>query len=324
MDSPQALGGVDQSLAWKPRNYDGEFKGPMTLRNALEVSRNIPTVRLVQDLGVKKIHDFVKRWHIKATLPQDMSISLGSFGISLAELTKAYAIFPNGGKAVHLRHIVSIKDRTGKTYKPPMADQGWPEGESENKVSPTEGAPIEATQSNPFLQNLSSEQVYDPRLAYVMSNILRGVTLYGTAASAGKLSTNIGGKTGTTNNYVDALFVGFSENVVAGSWVGFDDNRPLGYSETGGKTALPIWMDFMSHALSKYGAGDFKVPDGITHLMINKDTGRVLSPGQEGFLESFVTGFDPNTDTSKIFDQNSQDQGVQPAILDDANYWENQ
>lgn len=325
MDSPQALGGVDDSLSWKPRNYDNEFKGPMTFRNALEVSRNIPTVRLVQDLGVNKIHDFVSRFHIQAQIPKDMSLSLGSFGISLAELTKGYAVFPNGGKAVRLRHITSIKDRNGKSYPIPPADSAWPpEVEKAAPVEVVEGEAVMGSQGNPFQANLSSTQVYDPRLAYIMSNLLRGVTIYGTAAAAGKLSHNLGGKTGTTNNYVDALFVGFSETLVVGAWAGFDDNRPLGYGETGGKTALPMWIDYMSAAIPKYGAPDFRVPDGITNIMVNKETGKPLSPGSsEGFLESFVTGFDPNSD-SPVFDQSAQSPDGKPASFDDDDYFQNQ
>lgn len=313
MDTPQALGGVDDSLSWKPRNYDNEFKGPMTLRSALEVSRNIPTVRLVQDLGVSKVNEFAKRFHINAEIPQDMSLSLGSFGISLAELTKGYAPFPNGGKAVRLHHITSIKDRNGKSYVIPSADPSWPK--KEETVSNTE---------NPFQANLTDVQVYDPRLAYIMTNLLRGVTLYGTAAAAGRLSVNIGGKTGTTNNYVDALFIGFTSDLVVGTWAGFDDNRPLGYGETGGKTALPIWMDYMSSAIDKYGAPEFTVPEGISHLLVNKETGKPLPPGtSEGFLESFVVGFDPNTDSAQVFDQSKQNNSGAPN-LDDDDYFMNQ
>ncbi len=318
MDSPQALGGVDDSLSWKPRNYDGDFKGPMTFRHALEVSRNIPTVRLVQDMGVSKIHDFIQRWHMSAQIPKDMSMSLGSFGISLAELTKGYAVFPNGGKAVRLRHIVSIKDRNGKPYPIPSADQNWPEVEKAN--TETEGLT-----ENPFKKDLSSVQVYDPRLAYIMSNLLKGVTHYGTAASASKISMNIGGKTGTTNNFVDALFVGFSSNLVVGAWAGFDDNRSLGYGETGGKTALPIWMNYMANAITKYGDPEFTVPDGITNLLINKETGKPLPPGSgEGFLESYATGFDPLSETSSVFDESAQGTEGSPTSIDDGKYWENQ
>ena len=333
MDSPQALGGVDASLSWKPRNYDGEFRGPMTLRNALEVSRNIPTVRLVQDLGVSKIHEFASRFHMNAQIPKDMSLSLGSFGISLAELTKGYAVFPNGGKAIRLHHVTSIKDRTGKSYPIPAADPAWPETETKPEVV-VEPAPEVVSEDgtvtpaaptgNPFKANLNSTQVYDKRLAFVMTNLLRGVATYGTGARAGKeLGYNIGGKTGTTNSYVDALFVGFSENLVVGAWAGFDDNRSMGYGETGTKTALPMFVDYMGAAIQKYGTPDFGVPDGISPVVVNKETGKPLPPGSQGFLEYFVTGFDPNSDTSGVFEQGGQ-QGSKPTTLDDDDYFMNQ
>src|SRR5690606_4328724 len=174
----------------------------MTFRRALEVSRNIPTVRLVQALGVMKIHNFVKRLHINAEIPKDMSMSLGSFGISLAELTKGFAVFPNGGRAIRLQHIISIKDRYGKTYPVPEADPAWPAEEPKApKPEPTE---LDTPQpmGNPFHADLNQVQVYDKRLAYVMTNLLRGVAQTGTAAKAGAaLGPNVGGKTGTTNNY---------------------------------------------------------------------------------------------------------------------------
>lgn len=327
MDSPQALGGADDSLSWKPRNYDGEFKGPMTFRNALEVSRNIPTVRLVQDLGVPKVTEFVKRFHMQADLPKDMSLSLGSFGISLAELAKGYAVFPNGGKAIHLKSLVSIKDRSGKVYNIPPMDPAW--GNDSSKIiganGDTEKTEEVAPNPNPFLQNLNSTQVYDPKLAYIMTNLLRGVTLYGTGAAASKLSTNIGGKTGTTSNYVDALFVGFSSNLVVGAWTGFDDNRPLGYGETGTRSALPIWMDYMSSAIPRFGAPEFPIPDGVVSMLINKETGKILPPNSsDGFLESFVIGFDP-TSQRKSFDQSTQTgPGDAPKNLEDDDYFMNQ
>lgn len=322
MDSPQALGGVDDTLSWKPRNYDGEFKGPMTLRNALEVSRNIPTIKLVQDLGIEKIQNFIKRWHIKADIPRDMSLSLGSFGISLSELTKGYAIFSNGGQAIRTKHIASIKDRYGKSYLLPEPDAKWVDDEK-FKITST-NVEESAEETNPFKLNLNQQQVYDPRLSYIMTNLLRGVTLYGTGSAAGRLSPNLGGKTGTTNNYVDAVFVGFSSNIVVGTWVGFDDNRPLGYGETGGKAALPMWIDYMAVAMSKYGAQEFNLPEGLISLPINKETGKVLPPGSAGFIEHYVSGFDPTNDNSPLFDQASRDNPDKASSLDDASYWENQ
>lgn len=337
MDTPQALGGVDDSLSWKPRNYDGDFKGPMTFRSALEVSRNIPTVKLLQDVGVNKFHRFVKRFHINSELPKDMSLSLGSFGISLVELAKAYAVFPNGGRAVRLQHITSIKDRTGKSYNIPPADPAWPAPEVESapkeEIIPetsevvTEGeeglvAP-QAPAGNPFLENLNQIQVYDKRLAYIMTNLLNGVVLHGTGAAAAKVSTNLGGKTGTTNNFVDALFVGFSSNLVVGSWAGFDDNRSLGYGETGARSALPMWIDYMENATAKFGAPEFQVPEGIVNIMVNKHTGKPLPPGSsDGFLESFVDGFGPDSSPQE-FDQISQPTDALPSVDDDG-YFMNQ
>lgn len=335
MDSPQALGGANDSLSWKPRNYDGDFKGPMTFRNALEVSRNIPTVKLLQEIGVNKMIDYLDRIHLSAQIPKDLSLSLGSFGVSLAELAKAYAIFPNGGKAIRLHHIVSIKDRNGKEYVAPPADPNWPEVPEKVETPPTpavmateeggESEPLPVLPPvNPFLENLNQFQVYDKRLAYIMTNLLNGVTLHGTAGAAGRLNPHLGGKTGTTNNFVDSLFVGFSSDVVVGAWAGFDDNRPLGYGETGARTALPMFIDYMSAVIDRYGAEEFKVPDGITHLMINKKTGRPLPPGSgEGFLESYVEGFDPNSENEKS-DQSTQDLDAKPRSLDDGDYWENQ
>lgn len=325
MDTPQALGGVDESLSWKPRNYDGDFRGPMTFRSALEVSRNIPTIRLVQDLGVSKIHDFVRRFHLNTEIPKDMSVSLGSFGISLAELTKGYAIFPNGGKAIRLRHIVSIKDRNGKTYPIPAADADWAEADLPTPLTTELEEPdSKAGLGNPFQQNLGGRQVYDPRLAAIMTNLLNGVTLYGTATSAAKLSPRLGGKTGTTNNYVDALFVGFSSQIVVGTWAGFDDNRSLGYGEAGGRTALPIWLDYMEDAIKKYGDPEFLVPEGITNVLINKATGKTLPPeSTEGFLESYVTGTEPNAEV-KLFNQGSSEEASGAPVLDDDDYYMNQ
>ena len=113
LDSPSALGGADESLSWKPRNYDGKFKGQMTFRRALETSRNIPTIRLTQDIGVSNIISFVDRLKLNLDLPKDLSVSLGSFGINLLDLVKTYAIFPSGGRPIRIQSVISIKDRYG-------------------------------------------------------------------------------------------------------------------------------------------------------------------------------------------------------------------
>ncbi|MFP5457513.1 MAG: penicillin-binding protein 1A [Bacteriovoracia bacterium] len=328
LDTPQALGGATDNLSWKPRNYDGEFMGQMTFRKALEISRNIPTIRILQDVGVPGVSSFVERLGINADLPKDMSLGLGSFGISLTELVKGYAVFANGGKKVNLQAIVSITDRNGKKYS------FREEMKSDLVVKPTtqviadEQAGDNPLQENPWRANLTERQVYDPRLAYVMNRILEGVVHYGTAAAAKGVSANIAGKTGTTNNFVDALFVGYSGTVVAGSWVGFDNNNPLGYGETGGKTALPIWMEYMESALAKYGAPEFPMPDGIMNILVNKETGKPLRSGESGgFMESFAEGMDPTSDRSTPVSNGTEPldpQAEPPKVIDDGDYYENQ
>lgn len=328
LDTPQALGGVDDSLSWKPRNYDGEFMGPMTFRKALEVSRNIPTVRILQGLGVSKVTSFVERLGLHTTLPRDMSISLGSFGISLTELVKGYAIFANGGRKVNLHTIVSVKDRNGKKYD----ISGELKGDSVTASEPTTPPAEEpAPEPNPLQENrwkmqLTQTQVYDPRLAHIMTRVLEGVIQSGTAAAARGVSSNIAGKTGTTNNYVDALFVGYSGTVVAGAWVGFDNNQPLGYGETGGKTALPIWIDFMQSAVAKYGAPEFVAPEGIVNILVNKETGRPLAPGEtNGFMESFAEGMDPlSGPQAQSQVPAGEGEAAKPAALEDGDYYRNQ
>ncbi len=318
LDTPQALGGVTDALSWKPRNYDGEFMGTMTFRKALEISRNIPTIRILQDVGVDKVATFSRRIGLKAELPQDMSIGLGSFGLSLAELVKGYAVFANSGKRVSLRSVLSLKDRKGGSYPSPS--------EAAPPSSPTDKVEAIDLEENPWRQGLAGSQVYDPRLAHVMTQMLRGVVQNGTAAAAKSLSPNIAGKTGTTNNFVDALFVGYSQNIVAGTWVGLDDNRPLGYGESGGKTALPIWIDFMQAALAKYGAPEFDVPEGILSIAVNRTTGRPARSGEaDSFLETFAVGMNPESSPGSPWAGPSNTPGEEkPAVLEDGDYYMNQ
>jgi penicillin-binding protein 1A len=329
LDSPQALGGVDDSLSWKPRNYDGKFKGSMTLRRSLETSRNIPTIKLAQDVGVKKITNFVERLKLDVDLPADLSVSLGSFGINLLNLVKMYSIFPNGGRVLKLKSILSIKDRYGKVHhiENDKQDPGAVASEvGEEKVAnnldeekPKSEVDIEEViEQNPFLVNLDENQVYDPRLAYIMSNLLRGVVQNGTGRSTRDISSYIGGKTGTTNNYVDAWFLGFSAKVVTGVWTGFDNNQTLGFGETGAKSALPIWKSYMQAAIKKFGDVDFPVPSGIVNVAIDAKSGELYQDGPDRFIEAFVEGTEPGLE-EKISDDEEPGEGR--SILDSEDYY---
>lgn len=331
LDSPSALGGVDDTLSWKPRNYDGKFKGQMTYRKALEVSRNIPTIRLTQDVGVTKITDFVKRLNVDAELPLDLSVSLGSFGMNLLDLVKTYGIFPNGGRLIRLKSVLSIKDRNEKVFhfdenlaqaRKELQDKNVlaEERVDQNKEPKMQGEEEENKEvQNPFLVNLNDEQVYDTRLAYLMTNLLRGVVQNGTGRKAKDLSSFIGGKTGTTNNYVDAWFLGFSSKLVTGVWTGFDDNKTLGWGETGAKSALPIWIEYMRLGLKRFGEFDFSIPSGILNVAINREDGKpVKSMGSGVLMESFVEGTEPGTEVES---QDLDSQDISDTMLEDEDYY---
>lgn len=337
IDSPETLGGVDESLNWKPRNYDGKFKGPTTLRNSLEQSRNVPTVKIANDLGVQTILDFVDRIGFKAKLDQDLSLSLGSFGVTLMDIVTTYAIFPNGGRRISPKSIVSVTDRFGSAIpfdekyedlkpvekEPTVLAESTPIPEIKAEGTPGEGENVVEEKQNPFLLTLGGDQVYDSRLAYLMTNLLRGIIQHGTGQGAKSISPFIGGKTGTTNNYVDAWFIGFSQNLVTGVWTGFDENQTLGWGETGAKAALPTWRDFMAAGIKKFGESDFRPPLGIVNVLIDKETGRTVRPGSEGgFLESFVEGTEPGAE--KDSDENGQENISNGPILEEDDYYTNQ
>ena len=170
--------------------------------------------------------------------------------------------------------------------------------------------------TNPFTENLNSKQVYDSRLAYIMTNLLKGVVSSGTGAKARSLSPFVGGKTGTTSNYVDAWFIGFASNIVTGVWTGFDQNQTMGYGEAGSKSSLPIWKNYMEKALDKIGKIDFQVPDGIVNVYINKKTGQPEDGAS--YLESFVEGFEPGVEQP----EEKLDEETQLNIIEDDDFYD--
>lgn len=282
MDTPEALPGFDSASSWKPKNYEGGFKGPVTVRTSLEESRNIPTIKMADKVGVGTILKFVDRIGFNAKLENNLSIALGTFGVSPRDLVSTFAIYPNGGKFVTPKAILSVIDRDGKKYQ-------INEIEKDMKIPGTDTKEEVIEQSGTFIKNLNDKQVYDPRLAYIMTSLMKGVVTSGTATAARDLSPNIGGKTGTTNDYVDAWFVGFTSNVVTAVWNGFDDNKTLGHGETGGRSALPVWKEYMRANIRKFGDQPFEVPAGISQVWINKETGRKAAPNSPGaILEVFA------------------------------------
>lgn len=341
IDSPEALGGYDATLNWKPRNYDGKFKGPITFRNSLEQSRNIPTIKIAEKLGVPGVTQFMNRIGFVADMDKDLSLALGSFGVTLMDMTATYGVFPNGGKLIKVKSIVSVTDRNGETYvfeeeetEEEVVEEALPEpsptevqvaeeDQLEENGQPVEGEEVEEEKVNPFLEALGGDQVYDPRLAYIMSNLMRGVVLHGTGRGAKSVSQYLGGKTGTTNSYVDAWFTGFSSNIVTGVWTGFDDNKTLGWGETGAKSALPIWKGFMDAALKKFGEYEFKQPLGIVNVLVDKETGKQSRYGNSrAFMEAFVEGTEPGRKVSEVEEEKKEDSNTQ--FFEEDDYYNNQ
>jgi len=331
IDSPETLGGVDQSLNWKPRNYDGKFKGPVTFRNSLEQSRNVTTIKIASDLGVKKIVDFSKRIGFNAELDKDLSLALGSFGVTLVDIVSTYAIFPNGGLRLKPRSILSIHDRNGNevAFDERQADLRVVEvkdtddqssNEKEKSMSDSDDEPENKVKENRYTDFLKGDQIYDRRLAYIMTNLLKGVVHHGTGRGTRSVSNYLGGKTGTTNNYVDAWFIGFSPRLATGVWTGLDDNGTLGWGETGAKSALPAWREFMRASIKKYGESEFAAPIGIVNVKVDKETGKVIKKqGKQGFLEAFVEGDLPGK--SKFIKKEELSDSI---LLEEDDFYNNQ
>ncbi len=269
LDAPFVLDQGEGLPKWKPENYSKKFYGLMTLRQGIEQSKNLMTVRLAQDIGMKKVAEMTKRVGINDHLPQYLSSSLGAAAARVLDMTSAYAIIVNGGKKVTPYLIERIQDRNGKTiYKKDSFDC-------------KDCNPFKWENQNPPEHPDMREQIIDPQTAYQMTSILEGVAQRGTGARLNGLGKHVAGKTGTTNDNKDAWFIGFSPNLVAGVYVGFDEPESLGKKETGASAALPIFFDFMKEALNGVPNANFRIPEGIKLVRINPQTGKLSQPGDK-------------------------------------------
>ena len=261
LDAPLVLDqGIDLKK-WKPENYGKKFYGPSTLRNGLEKSRNLMTVRVALNLGADKIVNFSKKMKIYEDPEELLSISLGSAETTLLNLTSAYCSFVNGGKLIKPILIDRIQDGEGITII-----------NNENRKCLDCDKISYTGKEYPKIKD-NYEQVLSPQTAYQLTSILKGVVERGTGKKLKKLGLNLAGKTGTTNENTDAWFIGFTSNLVIGVYVGMDNPQPLGKFETGSKAALPIFEEFIKNAIKKSDARPFKVPEDITLMVIDPETG---------------------------------------------------
>jgi len=262
LDAPLVLEQGSDLKMWKPENYGKKFYGPSTLRMGLEKSRNLMTVRIAQDLGLKKIVNFSKKLGIYDNPSKLLSISLGSAETTLLKLTSAYSSFVNGGKLVKPIMIDRIQDSEGNTIF---------NNEKRKCINCSELSFL--SENYPKIKD-NFLQIFSAETAYQMTSILEGVIQNGTGKNLKDLNLDLGGKTGTTNGNKDAWFVGFTSKLAIGVYVGLDNAKPLGKYETGAKTALPIFKSFIKNAVNKEETRPFKVADNILMMVIDPITGQ--------------------------------------------------
>ncbi len=276
LDAPIVLEQGSDLKMWKPENYGKKFYGVSTLRTGVEKSRNLMTVRIAQQIGLNKIINFSEKLKIYEKPDELMSISLGSAETTLLKMTSAYSSFVNGGKLVEPIFIDRIQDSAGKTI-------------FKNELRFCKNCDsISFTGENlPQIEN-NYEQIFSPQTAYQMTSILEGVVRRGTGKNLRDLNLQLAGKTGTTNKNTDAWFIGFTSNLVVGVYVGYDNPRSLGKFETGSKTALPIFKEFVKNAVNNYEARPFKVAKGIKMMIVDSSTGKKADiNSKDTIIESF-------------------------------------
>jgi penicillin-binding protein 1A len=240
IDSPIVFEDEERDFTWKPKNYKEKFFGPTLLRDALAKSRNVVTIKILREIGIDYAIEYASRLGINSELSKDLSIALGSSGVSLLELTNAYSVFANRGFMVAPIFITKIEDRNGNVIEEYVPER---------------------------------TKVIEKTTAYLMTHLLEGVVKYGTGWRVKALGRPVAGKTGTTNNLYDAWFMGYTPELITGVWVGFDEEAPLGKSETGSRAASPIWLGFMKRALEGKPVKVFPVPEGVVFSKIDADTG---------------------------------------------------
>lgn len=262
LDAPVVYENEQEEKVWKPENYGRKFHGVVTLREALTHSHNLATVRLLDQVGIKNVVEFAKQVGITSPLAPDLSLGLGSSSVTLLELTSVYGVFGNQGQRVTPYFLTAVKDKDGQV-------------QSEPRQPPT--------------------QVISKETAYLITNMMEDVVQRGTGQLAKSLDRPIAGKTGTSNEYTNAWFIGMTPNLAVGSWVGFDDRRPLGETESGAHAALPIWVAFMKQALKQLPSVPFEIPDDIVFVKVDHNTGLLAddTSGERSGVELYAKGTEP-------------------------------
>ncbi|MDF1607058.1 penicillin-binding protein 1A [Hoeflea sp. YIM 152468] len=284
LDAPIEI--VSGGEIWKPKNYGGGSAGPSTLRLGIERSRNLMTVRLARDMGMNLVAEYAERFGLYDDMLPVLAMSLGSGETTVMRMASAYSVLANGGKQIKPSLIDRIQDRYGKTIF-----------KHEERSCDACVATAWLTQEEPEVVD-TREQVLDPMTAYQITSMMEGVVTRGTAASKVNLDRPTAGKTGTTNEEKDAWFMGYTADLVAGVFIGFDNPTPMGRGSTGGALAAPVFNEFMLGALEGTRPADFRVPQGMKLIAINRQTGMQAFEGEGGVI---MEAFKPGTGPSDVY-----------------------
>ena len=292
LDAPVEFKMADGSM-WKPKNYQNKFYGPSTLRRGIEQSRNVMTVRLADELGMTKIIDLATRLGIYDKLPRQLAMALGAGETTLLKMVTAYAMIDNGGKRVEATLIDRIQDRYGRTiFRHDKRDCAGCSVATWNAGLP-----------EPELLDVR-DQVMSPYTAYQITSMMEGVVERGTGKKMKLVGKPVAGKTGTSNDERDAWFIGYTPDLVVGTYIGYDNPKPMGRGRTGGELAAPLVADFMRMALRDKPATPFRVPRAIELMPIDAKSGKRAIFGKEGvILEAFKPGDEPPDSTKVIGEQ---------------------
>ncbi len=297
LDSPIIFKQYAQKV-WKPENYEEHFYGPTTLREGLVHSRNVVTVKILRTIGIPYVIKYTKKLGVTSKLEPNLSLALGSSAISLKELTKVYGVFARGGWTFKPLFVEKIVDRDGTVLEAHPPESNVPE--PEETVEPEAEKPSEEKTAE-VEKEFKPEHVVSDQTAYILTNILEDVVKRGTGWRAKALKRPCAGKTGTTSNFRDAWFMGYTPQILTGVWVGFDNEYSLGKRETGSRAACPIWTKFMMEALKGLPVREFDVPPGIVFVSIDPKTGLLARPGTpHAYLECFKEGTEPKKYSDEV------------------------
>lgn len=303
LDAPLAIINADGST-WKPTNYAEQFYGPQTLRRGIERSRNVMTVRLAQDIGMPMVAEYARMFGIYDDLLPVLAMSLGAGETTAMRMTSAFATIANGGRRIVPTMIDRIQDRYGNTIF-----------RHDQRVC--DGCTVENWQNQPEPLIVDNrEQVLDPMTAYQITSMMEGVVQRGTARSVSALGRPVAGKTGTSSDYKDAWFIGFTPELAVGVYVGFDRPASMGRSATGGGLAAPIFTAFVKDALAGSSPTPFNMPAGMAQIWIDPTSGIRANAGGEAILEGFKPGTGPNLVTSVIGVNSSAFLNIEAGAVD--------